>query len=97
MIDPLSNRLISIRQACRLLPGRGGRPLAISTAYRWIFRGRRGCRLETVVVGGQRYTTEAALREFVASTTAASSPLTHTPRINTPNPQVEQELDRLGL
>ncbi|MEX2174604.1 MAG: DUF1580 domain-containing protein [Pirellulaceae bacterium] len=43
-----------------------------ATAHRWRLRGTRGCRLETILVGGIRYTSREALERFVAATTAAA-------------------------
>ncbi len=43
-----------------------------STAHRWRIRGARGVRLETVLAGGQRYTSHEALLRFCAETTAAA-------------------------
>lgn len=43
-----------------------------STAWRWHRKGIRGVRLETVVVGGRRYTSKAALDRFVAAVTSAA-------------------------
>ena len=65
------DRLITFNEAGRLLPEQS-RP-ALSTWWRWWRRGVRGIRLRTVVVGGRRYTTEIAVEEFIAATTAAAN------------------------
>ena len=100
MIDPLRDKLLTIPAAAKLLPGRNGRRLAASTAWRWALIGRRGCRLETVVVGGCRYTTESCLREWIRATTAASTPGFSTPPSD-PRPEhhdaVEVALDAAGV
>jgi hypothetical protein len=67
--DDKTDRLITFNEAGRLLPEQS-RP-AISTWWRWWRRGIRG--LRTVVVGGRRYTTENAVEEFIAATTAAAN------------------------
>jgi hypothetical protein len=77
-----------------------GRPLPrqpnLSTWHRWRLRGVRGVRLETVVVGGRRYTTAEAVSRFIAATTAAANrepvPI-HTPR----QQKVEQSRVDAGL
>lgn len=54
-----------------LPPGRGGRRVNSSTVIRWCLRGVRGVRLESVVVGGRRYTDRASIVRFIEATTAA--------------------------
>lgn len=43
-----------------------------STVHRWRTRGARGVRLETVLIGGKRFTSESKLQAFNAATTAAA-------------------------
>jgi len=45
---------------------RTGRLPSTTTMYRWINSGCRGVRLETVVILGRRYTTDAAVLRFIA-------------------------------
>jgi hypothetical protein len=54
----------------------------VSTLWRWSLRGVKGIRLETVMIGGIRYTSREALERFVARTTAAADGTT--PTIRTP-------------
>ena len=71
--------MISLVEAARSLPGR---PHA-SSLYRWCRKGVRGVKLQTWLVGGRRYTTIAALEQFIAATTAAADgepALPRTPR-----------------
>ncbi len=80
MLSP-DEQLITFNQASDFLPD-GSRP-AYTTWWRWWRRGIRGVRLRTVVFGGRRYTTESAVQEFIASTTAAANgepPPVRTPR-----------------
>jgi hypothetical protein len=42
--------------------------VSLPTAWRWTRRGIRGTRLESVAVGGRRYTSTQAFRRFVAAT-----------------------------
>lgn len=71
MIDIATDELISIREAARLVPGRRGRRgVHPTTVYRWIAGTPDGTRLETVMIGGSRYTTLAAMREFAAACAA---------------------------
>ena len=48
-----------------------------STFQRWRIRGVHGIKLESVLVGGKRYTTEEALNRFFAATTAAADGESH--------------------
>jgi hypothetical protein len=68
----LSESLLTLSTAARELPGPSGKGVHVSTLWRWSFRGVRGIRLETVLIGGIRYTSREALERFVASTTAAA-------------------------
>jgi Protein of unknown function (DUF1580) len=67
-IDLYEETLVSLAEAVCLLPGR--RPHS-STLWRWYRRGVHGVRLETVVVGGRRFTSRAAIERFIQRTTAA--------------------------
>ena len=69
MIDLDKERGMTLTSAARSLP----KPPHISTVWRWVNRGVRGTRLETVVVGGRRYTSREAIARFVAATTASAN------------------------
>jgi hypothetical protein len=64
MFDLFEEDLISLAEAGRALPGRPH----VSTLWRWVTHGigPERTRLETVSVGGRRYTSRQALRRFVA-------------------------------
>lgn len=65
MICIRSEELLTLRQAARMLPStRGNKGPHVSTLYRWAQRGVRGCRLETIPVGGIRCTSVEALQRF---------------------------------
>jgi hypothetical protein len=64
-IDPSVDPLIPLSKAAKSLP----KPPSLACLWRWHAKGVRGVHLETVVVGGRRYTTAAAWREFVAKLT----------------------------
>ena len=68
-IDISQETLISLAQAPKSLPGRPH----ISTLSRWHTRGIRGICLETLVIGGKRYTSQQALQRFAEATTAAAN------------------------
>ena len=68
----LSEHLLTLSAAARELPGPSGRGVHVATLWRWAHRGVRGIRLESVMIGGIRYTSREALERFVAATTAAA-------------------------
>lgn len=82
-------------------PRRGGARLNLRTVFRWAGRGASGVVLETVVQGGQRYTSGPALARFFAAVTAARSRGMSVSRSGRPSERdpagVEAELDRLGI
>lgn len=69
MIDIHSEHMLTISQASQTLPGRPH----VSTIWRWVNRGCRGVRLETVLIGGTRYTSREALQRMVDATTAVAA------------------------
>ena len=46
---------------------------SIPTAWRWAQRGVNGVRLESILIGGRRHTSEEAFRRFVQATNAAAN------------------------
>ena len=70
-IDPDTETIITLGEACRLVPPRG-----ISTACmaRWIVTGVRGAVLETIRIGGRRLTSREALSRFFAAQNATGTP-----------------------
>lgn len=88
MIDLASEHLLTLAHAAKSLPNRPH----VSTIHRWRLRGVRGVRLETLMVGGVRYTSSEALQRFFNRTTAVadgtSAPPTRTDK------QREQAISR---
>ena len=68
MIDVQTEQLLTIGEAARSLPGRPN----LSTLHRWRQRGIRGIALETILIGGQRFTSREALQRFFDASTAAA-------------------------
>jgi hypothetical protein len=88
-IDPSSEQLLSLTEATKLtwLPiRRNGRRPCLSTIWRWAMVGVRGIRLETLVCGGVRCTSEAALKRFFAQLTIAAEPQIPAPAPNSLSP-----------
>ena len=69
-IDLSRERPITFNEAGKFLPD-AARP-SMSTWWRWWRHGVRGIHLETVLIGGRRYTSEAAVRRFAAALTATT-------------------------
>ena len=69
MIDTQTETLVPISKAREHVPSKPH----TATIWRWVLTGCRGVRLETLLIGGKRYTSEDAIRRFFAETTAAGS------------------------
>ncbi|HWB11540.1 MAG TPA: DUF1580 domain-containing protein [Pirellulales bacterium] len=68
-IDIGTETPLSLTEAAKFAPGRPH----LATVWRWCQRGVRGIKLETIVVGGRRFTTVEALERFITRTTAAAN------------------------
>jgi hypothetical protein len=102
VIDITSEHLLRPSNAARELPpGRNGRPINVSTIFRWINPGVRGVRLEVVRIGGSVYTSREALKRFAeALTSLGAAP--GNDRVGTTArakraERADQELRRLGI
>jgi len=70
-IDALNEELLTFGQAARRARPKDSRPAAPSTIWRWHSKGIAGVRLETVCLGGTRYTSSEALQRFFDAVTQA--------------------------
>jgi uncharacterized protein DUF1580 len=70
MIDVRNENLLPCSEVARETPGE---PPHASTVRYWRVHGIRGVKLETVMIGGRRYTSKEALQRFFAATTAAAN------------------------
>jgi hypothetical protein len=68
MIDIKAETLLTFHAAANSLPTKPH----ISTIHRWRLRGIRGVKLDSVLVGGVRYTSDEALQRFFECTTAVA-------------------------
>jgi len=91
-INIYEDDLISISQAARKLPTKP----APATIWRWHAKGVNRIKLETVVVGGKRYTTEKAFVEFVRAVTKAADE-SQDERRRKNDDSVHEELETRGL
>lgn len=94
MINTEREQLILPSQVARMIPGRSGKGVSLSTVWRWMLRGRRGCRLESLMIGGQRYTSQEAVARFIAACNGhePAHPQTRTERRQRQLRHVEHEL-----
>lgn len=67
MIDIATEELLTLKDACHLLPRRRrGRKPSFSTIWRWALHGVRGVQLETLRVGSTLCTSRESLQRFFA-------------------------------
>ena len=66
MINLETETLLAPKQVCRLVPGRSGKGVSLATCWRWMLKGHRGVKLESLLVGGVRYTSVEAFKRFLA-------------------------------
>ncbi len=98
MVDINNEELLRFpSEAAKHVPGRPH----VCSLWRWRTQGFKGVRLETVLVGGRRYTSKEAIQRFVEKTTAAvDGPST---RASTPArrkrelERAQRELEKAGL
>lgn len=69
MIDIDKESLMAFSEIPKWCEKRIGKRLHRSTIHRWRLRGARGAKLETIMIGGRRYTSIEALHRFFASST----------------------------
>lgn len=60
----LQETTMTLREVPDYLPRRQGRKVHHSTIFRWVTKGARGRVLESILVGGIRYTSVEALHRF---------------------------------
>ena len=64
--------LIPFNAAREAFPG--GKRLALQTLHRWRLHGVRGTKLETILIGGSRFTSAEAIQRFIAAQNPAEAP-----------------------
>ena len=72
MIDVTHDTLIRFRDLPAWSQEHLGKRLHQSTFQRWRLRGVRSVKLVSILIGGERYSSEEALQRFFAATTAAA-------------------------
>ena len=71
-IDVTRDNLIRFRDLPSWSKEHLGKRVHPSTFQRWRLRGVRGVKLASILVGGERYSSEESLQVFFAATTAAA-------------------------
>lgn len=98
MIDIQNETLVPVSKIPSYFPGRPH----LATCWRFIQKGIRGIRLESVLCGGKRFTSLEALQRFVEATTASADGAS-TGKAFTPSAQriahekACRELDEAGI
>ncbi len=102
--DQQSDSLIPLREVPNLpllASVRSGKPLHISTVWRWANRGVRGRKLKVVRVGGTVCTSMRALMDFFegSASLSSSSDESHPSRVTRSKHQktIEDALNKLGI
>jgi hypothetical protein len=103
MIKLTKEKVVKLAVAAKYLPERRrGKTPHPSCLYRWAGPGLRGCRLDTIRVGGTLCTSIEALQRFFDALTAADAagaqPLPNRPSADVNvDVAVDQRLDQLGF
>ena len=97
-IDTALETLLTFEDSRTAFPG--DRRLSLATLHRWRLNGVRGVRLETLLIGGLRYTSREAIERFIAAQNADDAPAT--PVITSAQRRRQSEaarteLERMGL
>jgi len=74
MIDPATETLIPWQQVAKHVPGQPH----LSTLWRWRLKGIKGNRLETLSIGGKRFSSLQAVVRFIDACNADDAPATPT-------------------
>jgi hypothetical protein len=69
MIDMHNETLLAIAEVSDHVPTHPH----VATVWRWIQKGIRGVRLESVLIGGMRYTSKEALQRFFEGSNASTN------------------------
>ena len=94
----ITEQLLPLSDAARLVPRRNGRTAHFSSIYRWTTNGCHGVVLESLQCGATRCTSREALGRFFAALSAAAGlrePTTAGRRAS--EMPIEKKLDELGL
>ena len=97
MIDIANETVIPIAEAPHHIPGRP----SLATVWRWVLNGTRAGKLESVLIGGRRFTSLKSIQRFAEQCTAAAdgepAPTRTTARRKRDIDDAEAELSSAGI
>jgi transposase-like protein len=91
---PLSDAIAQTRLTIQEVAKRAG--VDASTVWRWVLKGVRGTKLESVRVGGRRYVSPMAVESFFAALNSPQQGGTADP-VPARTARAEEDARRLGL
>lgn len=68
MIDLQTETIISVTEAPKHIPGRP----SVATIWRWVLNGTRAGKLDSILIGGRRFTSVEAIQRFADLSTAVA-------------------------
>lgn len=97
MIDLTTETVFPVTEAPKYIPGRP----SLGSCWRWVLKGVGGIKLESILIGGKRFTSVEAIQRFCDRRTAAADGAPLPPR--TPSQRqrevtaAERECEEAGL
>jgi Protein of unknown function (DUF1580)/Helix-turn-helix domain len=85
--------LLTISEASKEFPIRPH----TTTVWRWVHRGINGTKLESIKIGGRRYTSKEAINRFISETSASQIEVVNLSSKAEKVQQAELELDKSGI
>lgn len=97
MIDIQAETIVSISEAPQHIPGRP----SMATVWRWVLKGTRAGKLESILIGGRRFTSLEKIQIFAEQSTAAADGETPPTQTSTQRERAikkaEAECERSGI
>jgi Protein of unknown function (DUF1580) len=93
MLNISSDQYVSLRQAAKLIPSRPH----VSTLWRWMFRGVRGRKLKSTLIGGHRFLAIADIEQFLQEINSPCTESNVTKTSLSAIESAEKELRKRGL
>lgn len=97
MIDIQAETIVSISEAPQHIPGRP----SMATVWRWVLKGTRAGKLESILIGGRRFTSLEKIQMFAEQSTAMANGETQHVRTSTQRErairQAEADCERSGI
>ena len=100
MINIRNEQLLAVSKVPNWTEKQLGKRIAPSTIWRWFYRGCRGVKLDTILIGGRRYTSVEALDRFFNAATSSQvgcNSAHSSSRANSTPSQASRFLDSEGI